>query len=131
MQKTVAAGVLSVMMAVAAGNVVAQVAGSTTIGVSPDEVKTLRKVDARKSLIFRNPILRFCLKNANLRQNPQTEPPGTGSVGRLRCTSGSQRREAGKYQFSRPSTTMVAGTSTERTRVASSSTAMASPKPIC
>ena len=44
MQKTVAAGVLSVMMAVAAGNVAAQVAGSTTIGVSPDEVKTLDRM---------------------------------------------------------------------------------------
>ena len=31
------------MMAVAAGNVAAQVAGSTTIGVSPDEVKTLAR----------------------------------------------------------------------------------------
>lgn len=41
MRKTVMAGVMGLLMAVAAVNVAAQVAGSTTVGVSPDEVKTL------------------------------------------------------------------------------------------
>lgn len=56
MQKTVVAGVLSVMMAVAAGNVAAQVAGSTTIGVSPDEVKTLACGWSATKQIFGKPV---------------------------------------------------------------------------
>jgi PRC-barrel domain len=56
MQKTVVAGVLSVMMAVAAGNVAAQVAGSTTIGVSPDEVKTLARGWSAKKQILGKPV---------------------------------------------------------------------------
>jgi hypothetical protein len=56
MQKTVVAGVLSVIMAVAAGNVAAQVAGSTTIGVSPDEVKTLARGWSAKKQILGKPV---------------------------------------------------------------------------
>jgi len=41
MRKTVVAGLMSVMMAVAAGNVAAQVAGSTTLGVPATEITTL------------------------------------------------------------------------------------------
>src|SRR4026209_628560 len=43
MHNTVVAVVLSLLMAVAVVPVAAQVAGSTTIGVSPDEVKTLTR----------------------------------------------------------------------------------------
>ena len=45
--------------------------------------------------------------------------------------SGSQPSQDGKYQFALPSSRMLAGTSTERTIVASSSTATARPNPIC
>src|SRR5713101_6803945 len=41
LRKTVVAGLMGVMMAVAAGNVAAQVAGSTTIGVPATEITTL------------------------------------------------------------------------------------------
>jgi sporulation protein YlmC with PRC-barrel domain len=41
MRKTVVAGLMSVLMAVAAGNVAAQVAGSTTIGVPATEITTI------------------------------------------------------------------------------------------
>jgi sporulation protein YlmC with PRC-barrel domain len=41
MRKTVVAGLMGVMMAVAAGKVAAQVAGSTTIGVPATEITTL------------------------------------------------------------------------------------------
>ena len=44
------------MMAVAAGNVAAQVAGSTTIGVSPDEVKTLARGWSAKKQILGKPV---------------------------------------------------------------------------
>jgi hypothetical protein len=43
MHTTIVAGVLSLLMAIAAVPVGAQVAGSTTSGVSPDEVKTLAR----------------------------------------------------------------------------------------
>ena len=43
MRKTVVAGLMSVMMAFAAGKVAAQVAGSTTIGVPASEITTLTK----------------------------------------------------------------------------------------
>jgi hypothetical protein len=43
MQKTIGAGVLSLLLVLTAVPVGAQVAGSTTSGVSPDEVKTLAR----------------------------------------------------------------------------------------
>jgi sporulation protein YlmC with PRC-barrel domain len=43
-------------MAVAAVNVAAQVAGSTTIGVSPDEVKTLARGWSAKQQILGKPV---------------------------------------------------------------------------
>ncbi len=47
------------------------------------------------------------------------------------ATLGSHSSQAGKYQFQLPSRRIVAGTSTERTTVASTETATASPKPNC
>ena len=55
-QKTVVPGLLSVMTAVAAGNVAAQVTSSTTIGVSPDEVKTLACGWLATKQIFGKPV---------------------------------------------------------------------------
>ena len=54
MRKTVVAGLMGVMMAVAAGNVVAQVAGSTTttIGVPAPEMTTLTKGWSAKKQIL-------------------------------------------------------------------------------
>jgi sporulation protein YlmC with PRC-barrel domain len=56
MHKTVVAGVLSLLMAIAAAYVAAQVAGSTTIGVSPDEVKTLARGWSAKKQILGKPV---------------------------------------------------------------------------
>jgi ribosomal 30S subunit maturation factor RimM len=52
MRKTVVVGLLGVMMAVAAGNVAAQVAGSTTIGVPATEITTLTKGWSAKNQIL-------------------------------------------------------------------------------
>jgi hypothetical protein len=52
MRKTVVVGLLSVIMAVAAGNVAAQVAGSTTIGVPATEITTLTKGWSAKNQIL-------------------------------------------------------------------------------
>ena len=52
MRKTVVAGLMSVLMAVAAGNVAAQVAGSTTIGVPATEITTLTKGWSAKKQIL-------------------------------------------------------------------------------
>ena len=52
MHNIVVAGILSLLLAVAAVPVAAQVAGSTTIGVAPDEVKTLaRGWSAKKQIL--------------------------------------------------------------------------------
>ena len=56
MHNTVVAVVLSLLMAVAAVPVAAQVAGSTTIGVSPDEVKTLARGWSAKKQILGKPV---------------------------------------------------------------------------
>ena len=52
MRKTVVAGLMSVLMAVAAGNVAAQVAGSTTIGVPATEITTLTQGWSAKKQIL-------------------------------------------------------------------------------
>jgi sporulation protein YlmC with PRC-barrel domain len=52
MGKTVIAGLTGVIMAVAAGNVAAQVAGSTTIGVPATELTTLTKGWSAKKQIL-------------------------------------------------------------------------------
>ena len=52
MRKTVVAGLMGVMMAVAAANVAAQVAGSTTIGVPATEITTLTKGWSAKKQIL-------------------------------------------------------------------------------
>jgi hypothetical protein len=52
MRKTVVVGLMGVMMAVAAGNVAAQVAGSTTIGVPATEITTLTKGWSAKNQIL-------------------------------------------------------------------------------
>jgi sporulation protein YlmC with PRC-barrel domain len=52
MRKTVVAGLMSVLMAVATGNVAAQVAGSTTIGVPATEITTLTKGWSAKKQIL-------------------------------------------------------------------------------
>ncbi len=46
-------------------------------------------------------------------------------------TCGSHSSQAGRYQLRSPSSCIAAGTSTERTIVASTSSAIAIPKPIC
>jgi len=56
MRKTVVAGLIGLMIAVAAVSVAAQVAGSTTIGVSPDEVKTLARGWSAKKQILGKPV---------------------------------------------------------------------------
>jgi hypothetical protein len=56
MHNTVVVVVLSLLMAVAAVPVAAQVAGSTTIGVSPDEVKTLARGWSAKKQILGKPV---------------------------------------------------------------------------
>ena len=56
MHTMVVAGVLSLLMAVAAVDVAAQVAGSTTSGVSPDEVKTLARGWSTKKQILGKPV---------------------------------------------------------------------------
>ena len=56
MHNTVVAVVLSLLMAVAVVPVAAQVAGSTTIGVSPDEVKTLTRGWSAKKQILGKPV---------------------------------------------------------------------------
>jgi hypothetical protein len=52
MHKTVVAGLLGVMMAVAVGNGAAQVAGSTTVGVPATEITTLTKGWSAKKQIL-------------------------------------------------------------------------------
>jgi hypothetical protein len=56
MHTTMMAGVLSLLLAVAAVPVGAQVAGSTTTGVSPDEVKTLARGWSAKTQILGKPV---------------------------------------------------------------------------
>jgi sporulation protein YlmC with PRC-barrel domain len=56
MRKIVVAGLIGVMMAVAAGNVAAQVAGSTTIGVPATEITTLTKGWSAKRQILGKPV---------------------------------------------------------------------------
>jgi sporulation protein YlmC with PRC-barrel domain len=56
MRKTVVAGLMGVMMAVAAGNVAAQVAGSTTIGVPASEITTITKGWSAKKQILGKPV---------------------------------------------------------------------------
>jgi sporulation protein YlmC with PRC-barrel domain len=56
MRKTVVAGFLSVMMAVAAVKVAAQVAGSTTLGVPASEITTLTKGWSAKKQILGKPV---------------------------------------------------------------------------
>jgi len=52
MRKTVVVGLMGVIMAVAAGNVAAQVAGSTTIGVPATEITVLTKGWSAKNQIL-------------------------------------------------------------------------------
>jgi ribosomal 30S subunit maturation factor RimM len=52
MRKTVVAGLMGVMITVAAGKVAAQVAGSTTIGVPATEITTLTKGWSAKKQIL-------------------------------------------------------------------------------
>jgi sporulation protein YlmC with PRC-barrel domain len=52
MRKTIVAGLMGVMVAVAAGHVAAQVAGSTTIGVPATEMTTLTKGWSAKKQIL-------------------------------------------------------------------------------
>lgn len=52
MRKTVVVGLMGVIMAVVAGNVAAQVAGSTTIGVPATEITTLTKGWSAKNQIL-------------------------------------------------------------------------------
>jgi hypothetical protein len=56
MRNTVVAGLMSVMMAVAAVNVAAQVAGSTTLGVSATEHTTLTHGWSAKKQILGKPV---------------------------------------------------------------------------
>jgi sporulation protein YlmC with PRC-barrel domain len=56
MRKTVVAGFMGVMMAVAAVNVAAQVAGSTTIGVPATELTTLTHGWSAKKQILGKPV---------------------------------------------------------------------------
>jgi hypothetical protein len=56
MHHTMVAGVLSLLLAVTAVPVAAQVAGSTTTGVSPDEVKTLTRGWSAKKQILGKPV---------------------------------------------------------------------------
>jgi len=56
MHTTMMAGVLSLLLAVAVVPVGAQVAGSTTTGVSPDEVKTLARGWSAKKQILGKPV---------------------------------------------------------------------------
>lgn len=56
MRKTVVVGLIGVMMAVAAGNVAAQVAGSTTIGVPASEMTTITKGWSAKKQILDKPV---------------------------------------------------------------------------
>ena len=56
MRKTVVAGLLGVLMAVAAGKVAAQVAGSTTIGVPATEITTLAHGWSAKKQILGKPV---------------------------------------------------------------------------
>jgi hypothetical protein len=56
MHNIVVAGILSLLLAVAAVPVAAQVAGSTTIGVTPDEVKTLARGWSAKKQILDKPV---------------------------------------------------------------------------
>src|SRR5660398_246831 len=63
-----------------------------------------------------------------IQQTPRRVPkPGAPYM----LTLGSQSNQEGRYQLSPPRRAMLAGTITIRTMVASSKTAMASPKPTC
>jgi sporulation protein YlmC with PRC-barrel domain len=57
MRKTIVAGLMGVLMAVAGGNVAAQVAGSTTIGVPASEMTTLTKGWSAKKQILDKSVL--------------------------------------------------------------------------
>jgi sporulation protein YlmC with PRC-barrel domain len=56
MRNTVVAGLLSLLMAVAAVNVAAQVAGSTTLGVPAGEITTLARGWSAKKQILGKPV---------------------------------------------------------------------------
>ena len=56
MRNTVVAGLMSVMMAIAAVNVAAQVAGSTTLGVPAGEITTLARGWSAKKQILGKPV---------------------------------------------------------------------------
>jgi len=56
MRKTVVAGLLGMMMTVAAGKVAAQVAGSTTIGVPATEITTIAHGWSAKKQILGKPV---------------------------------------------------------------------------
>jgi sporulation protein YlmC with PRC-barrel domain len=56
MRNTVVAGLMGVMMAVAAVNVAAQVAGSTTLGVPATEITTLARGWSAKKQILDKPV---------------------------------------------------------------------------
>ena len=57
MRKTIVAGLMGVLMAVAGGNVAAQVAGSTTIGVPASEMTTLTRGWSAKKQILDKSVL--------------------------------------------------------------------------
>jgi hypothetical protein len=56
MRKTVVAGLMGVMMVVAAANVAGQVSGSTTIGVPATEITTLTHGWSAKKQILSKPV---------------------------------------------------------------------------
>ena len=56
MRKTVVAGLMGVMMAVAAANVGGQVAGTTTLGVPATEITTLARGWSAKKQILGKPV---------------------------------------------------------------------------
>jgi sporulation protein YlmC with PRC-barrel domain len=57
MRKTIVAGLMGILMAVAAGQVAAQVAGSTTIGVPATELTTLTRGWSAKKQILDKSVL--------------------------------------------------------------------------
>ena len=57
MRKTIVAGLMGILMAVAAGQVAAQVAGSTTIGVPATEMTTLTRGWSAKKQILDKSVL--------------------------------------------------------------------------
>ena len=56
MRKTIVAGLMGVMMAVAAVHVAAQVAGSTSLGQSTENIKTLARGWSAKKRILDKPV---------------------------------------------------------------------------